>query len=145
MLLPNNPSFNFIITKTGAAYRQQLANAFAANGFSEISPDYYIVLEKLWETDNLSIGTLAQKVCKDSASVSRMVDGMSQKGLLKRVKNESDSRFSNVILTKKGFEMEVKLKAIAEEYHTHAMRGLNPIEVKELIRMLEHVFINTKQ
>lgn len=138
-------SFLFTITKACSAYRLHIANAFAEKGFSEITPDYFIVLEKLWENDNIGIGLLAQRVRKDSASVSRIIDGMSQKGLVKRVKSENDSRYSNIILTKKGFELEEKLKVIVDECHVNAMHGLSPIEIKELGRMLEHVFGNTKQ
>ncbi len=138
-------SFAFVITKTASAYRTSLAKTFTIKGYSEITPDYYILLEQLWIVDNLSLGLLANKTHKDPASVSRIIDGMVKKGLVKRIKDENDSRFSNIILTKKGNELKDKIQPIVDEYYNESTRGLNPIEVKELVRMLEHIFSNTNK
>lgn len=138
-------SFAFVITKTASAYRSLLAKNFALKGYGEITPDYWIVLEQLWIEDNLSLGLLANKTHKDPASISRIIEGMAKKGLVKKVKNANDSRFSNVVLTKKGAELQAKIQPIVDEFFTEATRGLNPIEVKELVRMLEHVFSNTNR
>lgn len=136
-------SFAFIITKTSSAYRSLLAKNLALKGYGDITPDYWIVLEELWIEDNLSIGLLANKTHKDPASISRIVDGMAKKGFVRKVKDASDSRFSNVVLTKKGADIQTKIQPIVDEFFTESTRGLNPIEVKELIRMLEHIFTNT--
>jgi DNA-binding MarR family transcriptional regulator len=75
--------------------------------------------------------------------MSRIVEGMSKKNLVKRVKNTSDSRFSKIILTKKGNELKAHLPNIFEKFNALATKGLSPIEVRELQRMLEHVYSNT--
>lgn len=133
------------ITKAASSYRVSLARAFQSEGFGEITPDYFIVLHQLWIEDNISIGDLAQRTSKDNASISRIIEGMSKKNLVKRLKNVNDARFSRIILTKKGIELKAHLPTISEEFNAFATRGLNPIEVKELVRMLEHIFTNTNR
>lgn len=137
-----NP-FAFTITRAASSYRSSLARAFQSEGFGEITPDYFILLYQLWNEDNISIGDLAHRTSKDGASISRIVEGMSKKNLVKRVKNSNDIRFSRVILTKKGNELKAHLPSISEKFNALATKGLSPIEVKELQRMLEHVYSNT--
>lgn len=133
-------SFTHLITKVSSKYRKEFSQALAGKGFGDITPDYFIVLEKLWEEDNISIGQLARRTNKDNASISRIVDGMERNDLVRRIPHETDKRAYLISLTKYSISLKDQLVPIEASVLEKATSGLNPIEVKELVRMLHHLF-----
>jgi DNA-binding MarR family transcriptional regulator len=97
-------------------------------------------LEWLWEEDNISIGQLAKRTSKDNAALSRIIDGMERNNLVNRISSSTDKRSYQIVMTKHAREILEKLRSIEETVLNKSIRGLNPIEVKELIRMLEHLY-----
>lgn len=138
-------SFAHLITKVSARYRTEISQSLAGKGFGNITPDYFIVLEKLWEEDNISIGQLAQRTNKDNASISRIVDGMERNDLVRRIPHETDKRTYLICLTKYSISLKDQLVPIEAAVLEKATSGLNPIEVKELVRMLNHMFARLKR
>lgn len=139
----NSPhSFVTILTRLSSRYRTELNQNFAKNGKSDITPDYWIVLESLWEEDNLTIGQLAKKTHKDNAGLSRILDGMERNNLVIRVQSPADKRAFIISLTKYSKGLKNELEQIESQTLDKAINGLNPIEVKELVRMMNHLFNN---
>lgn len=139
-MFPTTKSFVYTLTRIASRYRTELAQNFAAKGFADITPDYWIVLEWLWEEDNITIGQLAKRTSKDNAAISRIVDGMERNDLVNRMASATDKRSYQIVLTKYAKGIIEQLRAIEEATLQKATDGLNPIEVKELIRMLEHLY-----
>jgi DNA-binding MarR family transcriptional regulator len=65
---------------------------------------------------------------------------MERNDLVNRVTSATDKRSYQIVLTKYAKGIIEQLKAIEEATLQKATAGLNPIEVKELIRMLEHLY-----
>lgn len=139
-MFPTSKSFVYTLTRVSSKYRTELAQSLASQGFADVTPDYWIVLEWLWEEDNITIGQLAKRTSKDNAALSRIIDGMERNDLVNRVASPTDKRSYQIVLTKYAKSIVEKLKAIEESTLQKASAGLNPIEVKELIRMLEHLY-----
>ncbi|MDX9847802.1 MAG: MarR family transcriptional regulator [Tenuifilaceae bacterium] len=139
-MFPTSKSFVYTLTRVSSKYRTELAQSFASQGFADVTPDYWIVLEWLWEEDNITIGQLAKRTSKDNAALSRIIDGMERNDLVNRVASPTDKRSYQIVLTKYAKSIVEKLKAIEESTLQKASAGLYPIEVKELIRMLEHLY-----
>ena len=129
-MFPNSKSFAYTITRVVSRYRTELAQNFASQGFADVSPDYWIVLEWLWEEDNITIGQLAKRTSKDNAAITRIVDGMERNDLVNRVTSPTDKRSFQIVLTKYAKGIVDKLKAIELATLEKATEGLNPIEVK---------------
>jgi DNA-binding MarR family transcriptional regulator len=138
-MYPTSKSFVYTLTRAASRYRTELAQNFASHGFADVTPDYWIVLEWLWDEDNITIGQLAKRTSKDKASITRIVDGMERNDLVNRVTSAADKRSIQVVLTKYAKGIIEKLKEIEKSTLEKLTAGLNPIEVKELIRMLEHI------
>jgi len=136
------PSFTSIISRLSSKYRTVLNQNFTKNRFPDVSPDFWIVLEALYKEDNLTIGQLAKLTHKDNAGLSRIIDGMERNDLVNRIPNSTDKRSFLVVLTNYAKSLKEKLTKIEEETLTKSTKGLNPIEVKELVRMMNHLFDN---
>jgi DNA-binding MarR family transcriptional regulator len=138
-------SFVTILTRLSSRYRTELNQSFAQSGKPDITPDYWIVLETLWEEDNLTIGQLAKRTHKDNAGLSRILDGMERNDLVNRIQSPTDKRAFLIVLTKYANGLKEKLAQIEIETLEKATKGLNPIEVKELVRMMNHLFENLER
>ncbi len=139
------PSFVSIISRLSSKYRTVLNQNFARNGNSDVSPDFWIVLEALYKEDNLSIGQLAKLTHKDNAGLSRIIDGMERNDLVNRVTSPTDKRSYLIVLTNYAKSLKEKIAKIEEETLIKSTKGLNPIEVKELVRMMNHLFDNLEK
>lgn len=139
MLHPSNP-FVFTLTRLASRYRTELSQTLASKGFADVTPDYWIVLEQLQQEDNITLGQLAQRTNKDNASITRIIGGMERNDLVVRTASASDKRSYLISMSKYARSIFEQLQQIELDVFAKATQGLNPIEVKELIRMMEHLF-----
>jgi DNA-binding MarR family transcriptional regulator len=138
-------SFSFILYRCAIAFRNELNKEFQKEFGEELTTDFWYVLSALWAEDNLSHNLLAERVSRDKASLSRTLDIMEEKGLVKRIAVENDRRGSKIILTRKATELHNRVTEIAISYTNGGLKGLSPIEVKELARMLNQIFSNIRR
>ena len=138
-------SFAFLLYRCAIAFRNEMNREFLQVFNEELTADYWFILSILWNDDNISHGLLAEKVSRDKASLSRTLDLMEEKGLIKRVAAEDDKRGSRIALTRKSREMKEKATQTAIDFTQNELKGLSPIEVKELARMLNHIFSNLRE
>ncbi len=139
-MLPFDKSFTYTLTRAASRFRTELAQNFASNGFANVTPDYWIVLEWLNDEDNITLGQLAKRASKDNASITRIVGGMERNDLVVRTPSASDKRSFQISMSKYAKSIYEKLKQIEEDTLKNATNGLSPIEVKELSRMLNHLY-----
>ncbi len=138
-------SFAFTLYRCAIAFRNELNKTFFKEYGDELTTDYWFILSALWEEDNLPHNILADRVSRDKASISRTLDIMEQKGLVKRLAVVDDKRSSRIALTQKSHELRDKASEIAITFTQKEMKGLSLIEVKELTRMLNQVFSNIRE
>ncbi len=62
----------------------------------------YLVLLVLWETDNLSVSSLGERLYLDSGTLTPLLKRMEQAGLLSRTRASDDERRVQVALTDAG-------------------------------------------
>jgi len=136
--------FAFVLYRCAIAFRNELNRAFYKEYGEDLTADYWFILSALWEEDNLSHTILTERVSRDKASLSRTLDLMEQKGLIKRIAVENDKRGSKIVLTPKSHDLRNKTTEIATNFSQKELKGLSPIEVKELVRMINQVFMNIK-
>jgi len=137
-------SFAFNLYRCAIAFRNELNRELSQVFGEDFSSDFWFILSVLWDEDNISHGQLAEKVSRDKASLSRTLDIMEEKGFVKRISAADDKRGSKIVLTKKSIEIKEKALNVVNEFTNCELKGLSPIEVKELARMLNLIFSNIK-
>ena len=135
-MIYSDNSFTHIITRTSSRYRNILSQQMSSQGLGHITPDYRIILEVLWKEDNIGIGALATRASKDNASLTRIIDGMERNDLVQRIKSSTDGRASLIVLTSYAISIKERVEEVEQIVFERATSGLNPIEVKELERIL---------
>jgi DNA-binding MarR family transcriptional regulator len=72
----------------------------------------YLVLMVLWETDNIPVNDISQKLVLNTNTVTPLLKRMEAQGLIKRQRSESDERMVQVKLTRKGKLLQRKAASI---------------------------------
>lgn len=137
-------TFAFILYRCAISFRNELNREFLHTFNEELNADFWFILSILWEEDNISHGLLAERVSRDKASLSRTLELMAEKGLVKKLSVADDKRGSRIVLTKLSKDLKDKATQTAIDFTQSELKGLSPIEVKELTRMLNHIYSNVK-
>ncbi len=75
----------------------------------------YITLMVLWETDNISVKELGNRLLLDSGTLTPLLKSMEKKGFVTRKRSEDDERVVFVCLTDEGRALRDRLLHIPEQ------------------------------
>lgn len=107
-----------------------------------ITADQFAILASLWESDGMLQSQLAERLFKDGANISRMVDRLEDKGLVRRERDQKDRRVSHVQLTPRGRKIQGELLDSVQSFREQAYKGLNGEELDRLREVLDRIVIN---
>jgi MarR family transcriptional regulator, transcriptional regulator for hemolysin len=123
----------YSLDKSIKTYRQFAQKKFIEAGL-EITIDQWLVLNAIGEKPDISQLEIAEKVFKDAASVTRIIDLLIKKNYLAREAHSSDRRRFRLNLTKEG---KTLLKTIARVVEKNRRTALKGIPEKDLLKMKE--------
>lgn len=132
-------SLGFIIYRTHLRLKNSLNQSFKP---FDITTEQWGILNRLWEKDGVSQKDLAEKTHKDQPNITRILDKLEQKGLIRRELNPGDRRAFSVFLTKEGYSLKGHLVPIAESSLEKALKGFTPEEVQTLKDSLNRIYDN---
>jgi DNA-binding MarR family transcriptional regulator len=128
-------STSSLITKMALRIKAEFNNAFQENGAS-ITSDQWGILKCLWQKEGISQSEIAEKVNKDKASVTRILDIMQKNKLIMRCDDERDRRSYCIYLTETGKSLENKLKPVVQAANQRIYRNLDDYELEVLQNLL---------
>ena len=100
------------------------------------------ILFVLWKNDNLTISEISQKTSLAKNTVSIVVDGMVQKGILERNINPENRRQTIISLTEYAKNMREKYEEVSQEMNTLFYQGFSDNERNEFEAYLSRI-LNT--
>lgn len=104
------------------------------NNFN-ITTEQWSVLSKLYRQDKCNQKELARICFKDQAALTRILDILEKKELLKREKSPNDRREFLIIITAKGQDLIEKITPVFQEVNDRIYAGLGE-EERETLRLL---------
>ncbi|PLX02750.1 MAG: MarR family transcriptional regulator [Marinilabiliales bacterium] len=97
----------------------------------------YLVLMVLWETDEISVNKITQKLMLNTNTISPLLKRMEKLELLKRSRSTKDERSVNVKLTEKAKQLKTGARPIPEKLlKTLLNENINLTDVLQLKEML---------
>lgn len=105
------------------AYREGLEQA-------GLTYTQYLVMMVLWEKDSVSVGSIAQRLELDSATLTPMLKRLELAGFIDRKRNKDDERIVEVSLTKAGDALQESIAKIQNS--VECQTGLNNSEFLQL-------------
>jgi DNA-binding MarR family transcriptional regulator len=126
------------LTSTAVLQRASQLRLFRSKG-QERSIARYTILRILYFSDGrlVSQKEIGDQTRATSANVTYLIDGLVGEGLVERVQDEEDRRFSYVRLTPAGQELAAQLVPIMVEFMNGATEGFSEEEKATFIRLLE--------
>ena len=106
------------------------------------------ILFILWTNDNLTISEISQKTSLAKNTVSIVVDGMVQKGILERNINPKNRRQTIISLTEYAKNMKEKYEEVSQEMNTLFYQGFSDkerIEFESYLARILDTLIQTEQ
>jgi DNA-binding MarR family transcriptional regulator len=96
----------------------------------------YIVLEILWYKEGLTAIDLGRRTNIDKATLSGVLDRMSDAGWIEKRRDEQDKRMLRLFPSKKSIRLKKELKAAREEANKELLTGFAPEERSSLRHFL---------
>jgi DNA-binding MarR family transcriptional regulator len=108
----------------------------------DVTCEQAAILMNLWQKNGQSQKELAGCVCKDKASITRLIDGMEKRDLVVRMASKGDGRQKLIYLTSKGKELRQKLVVVLDKTIEDAQRGIKAQDLKICKDVLRQVTDN---
>ncbi len=98
-----------------------------------LTPAQYLVLEALWEEEGQSAGDIGKQLMLDSATLSGILERMTEKGWIVKETDDADKRFVRIYLADKAKEIHGVLVEEGERTNAEILGGLG-LEEKLLLK-----------
>jgi DNA-binding MarR family transcriptional regulator len=139
--MDHNLNYGFLLERTGKKLKQTLQRIFNDID-ADITVDQWVILYELHMHTSLSQNELGENTFKDAPTVTRIIDLLAKKNLVKRKMSKEDRRKYNIELTKKGTEKIETLLPAVIEYRKTGWEGLTKSDLDTLNVILNKVFDN---
>jgi DNA-binding MarR family transcriptional regulator len=89
-----------------------------------------------------TVAGLARECDVDCGAMTRMLDRLEQKQLLRRLRSDADRRVVNLELTDKGRAVALEIPLLVREELQRSLREITPQEQETLVRLLTQMLAN---
>jgi DNA-binding MarR family transcriptional regulator len=142
MELESNPKyFGYLLERASRKVKLSFSQAFTQLGL-DITPEQWVILENLYFNNGLSQTELAEKIFKNTPTISRILDLLGKKGLTERKRFENDRRRHRIFLTPAGKKVVEKAQPVVQELREQGWDKLSEEDYQHLDRILNQIFDN---
>lgn len=133
----------FWLYQAHRAVRGEILRIIREQG-DEISAAQWEVLARLWQRDGASQTALARSAGRDRPGITRLLDGMQDKGLIERRPDPDDRRRQRIYLTAAGRKLHARLLPAVSEILETAFDKLPAARRRGLRDSLQQIHRNLK-
>ena len=134
----------YTIDKAIRTYRMYAQKKLKENGFT-ITIDQWLIIKSILENPGISQLELGEKVFKDNASVTRIIELLVKANYLNRELHPNDRRKSNLIVTEEGKLVIENVYAVVLQNRKTALNGITMEELEILNKTLKTIINNCNQ
>ncbi len=128
-------AIGFVVGRTCHFMRKAFMQTFSSAGH-RVTPEEWVLLNRLWAQDGQRHAELAASTVRDRTTVTRLLDGMVEKGLVRRETDPEDRRGVLTWLTPEGSALKGQLIPVAEGLLARATRGISAAELESCRKTL---------
>lgn len=131
----------YTMDKAIRTYRNFAQKKLKENGY-KITIDQWLIIKAILENPGISQQELGEKVFKDNASVTRIIDLLVKSDYLEREVNQNDRRKSNLKVTDEGKSIIDKVQTLVLENRKTALTGISFEDLEIMNRTLKTIIGN---
>ncbi|MFY0253663.1 MarR family winged helix-turn-helix transcriptional regulator [Chitinophaga sp. 30R24] len=136
----SNPSF-FKLDATLKKLRNYWQKTFDAQQ-KDITVDQWLLIENLYKHKKTTHNELARNTSKDITTISRIIELLVKKGLVKREADVQDRRKVYLQLTPTGVDKYKDVKSLVYDMRKIGWKTLTETDYAELTRILDTIYAN---
>ena len=129
----------YLMNRVVARMNQNLSEQLRKHGYTFQN---WRILAALAAFNHITLKELTELTVLPQPSVSRNVAALEQMGLLIRRGSSSDSRFVEIALTARGRQVYLKMRAIALQENSEAMKGITAEDSRHMRKVLLQMMKN---
>lgn len=126
---------------TALAWQRKLNHVFESAG-ADIVLEQWVILVNLQHHNDIVQGNLADMLMRDKSFMTRIVDDLEDRGLVKRQRDPEDRRRWRIHLTARGSRFVDKLVGLVVQTSREAEQELGEKELQTTRHVLRHMFAN---
>ncbi len=104
-----------------------------------ITPEQFLVLDILWEKQSLSQQNIADIIQKDKNSVTKIIDSLEKKNLVRRVMDKKDRRIKKIELTDEAVAMEKITTEVAINFMNNVIKGIDNKDLDNYVKVMHQL------
>ena len=136
-------ALGFVVNRTAYLMRQLAHETFQLNAI-DLTVEELALLVHLWQRDGQTQGELAACAIRDRTTVTRILDRMSTKGLIRREQGVRDRRRVRTWLTREGKRLERVILPRAARLLVDVTRGIPEAQLSLTLESLRKVQENIR-
>ncbi|MBE4909640.1 MarR family transcriptional regulator [Bacillus luteolus] len=121
----------------------RLNQNFKEQGYP-VTYEQWQILSRLYDEDGQTQNQLAILNERDQASVSRLIDNMIKRNLVKRVPHSEDKRINLIFLTEESKKIQGDLEGLAKKTIAEASNGMAEEDLNNCLEILDKIRKNLK-
>ncbi len=131
----------YTIEKAIKSYRRYGQKKLKENGL-KITIDQWLVIKNIMDNPSISQQEIAEKVFKDNASVTRIIDLLFKAKYIKRSVNKTDRRKTNLVVTEEGVSLVNDVYKVVLDYRATALKGISKQDIEATNKVLTAIIDN---
>ena len=139
-----NQSFFYSIEKAIKVYRQYFQTQLKNAGYA-ITLDQWLVLNMIIDFPGITQTEIAERVFKDKASVTRIIDLLDTNQYVTRKPHPTHGKMIQIDITKKGIDTIEKLKKDVPKFRDYALRNISDDSKEEIQSVFKSIINNCVQ
>jgi DNA-binding MarR family transcriptional regulator len=128
----------FVVSQAGYRLSQALIKAIESLG-SDLRPREFAVLNRLHERGELTQIQLAELTYKDKPAITRMLDRLIERGLVRKVTSAADRRAMVVSLTPEGEALRNAIAPLIVQFLETACEGISNTDLAVTVATLKRI------
>jgi len=111
----------------------------------DLTPEEFAILIRLWAENGIPQSKLIEKTLKDKTNVSKLIERLTKKSLIKRKTVETDQRNYIVYLTDKGTDLKYIVLPDIMQLMEAMSKNISTTDIETTIRTLKCIYKNLNE
>lgn len=134
-------SFGLLLDTISKSFSRLLEEKFEGAG-KKISVEQWLIIAHLSKMDGQIQQWFTTVTGRDKATITRMLDDLEKRRLIRRVVDTEDRRQKQIYLTDAGKHFHAALEPVVINYSQHLLEGIDPADLQTCKKVLKKITHN---
>ena len=126
------------VNRTAFLMTEEIAKRFAQLGYVFSAQDFGILL-RLSKQGSMTQNEIAKLLMRDKTTITRRIDGLVKKGLVKRTPDNKDRRYFRISLTADGEKALLETTPLVQDFQEEVLSDISDEDKAVTIQTLKHI------